>query len=155
MPLAGMHFHSRVFGFNTPRYVILAVLVVITAYFYWNGDVGTAIILTAVWLVIGAFNIAVDANKQRLRISALWIPLKTFALADIKEIELLTDTVFPERASLGINIVNGAWSYHAGPATMQINTHDGRRIRVSAQNPEALLNLVDNRFPSSPVAFQT
>ena len=155
MPSAGSNFHSRVFGFTTPRYVILAVLAAITAYFYWNGDVGTAIILSAVWLVIGAFNIAVNANKQRLRISALWIPLKTIALADIKEIELLTDTVFPERVSLGINIVYGAWSYHAGPATMQINTHDGRRIRVSAQNPEELLKLVDNSLPSSPIASQT
>lgn len=155
MPLAGSNFHSRVFGFTTPRYIILAVLAAITAYFYWNGDFGTAIILTVVWLVICAFNIAVDANKQRLRISVLWIPVKTIPLSDIKEIELLTDTVSPERASLGINIVNGAWSYHAGPATMKIKTHDGRRIRVSARNPETLLKMVDNSLPSSPIASQT
>ena len=146
MSVLGSQFHSRVFGFHTPRSVILAVLGIITAYFYWNNDLGAAIILSFVLFVIGAFNIAVDANKQRLRISALWIPVRTIPLADIQEIELLDDTVFPERATLGTSIANGEWSYHSGPATMRIITHSGGRIRVTVDNPEALLKLVSRRM---------
>ncbi|HCM79935.1 MAG TPA: hypothetical protein DIS84_01585 [Corynebacterium stationis] len=152
MPFVGSHFHSRIFGFNTPRCVILAALAAITAYFYWNSDYGAVIILTAVWLVIGAFNIAVDANKQRLRISVLWIPVRTIPLAAIKEVELLSDSLFPERATLGINLIGDAWSYHAGPATVRISTHDGRAIRVSVENPEALFKFVDNSVPTAPTA---
>ncbi|HCJ68492.1 MAG TPA: hypothetical protein DHV38_03550 [Corynebacterium casei] len=52
-------------GFHTPRRVILPVLGIITAFFYWNNDFSAAIILSFVLFVIGAFNIAVDADNQR------------------------------------------------------------------------------------------
>lgn len=149
MSVLGSQFHSRVFGFHAPRCVILAVLGIITAYFYWNGDLGAAIILSFALFVIGAFNIAVDADNQRLRISVLWIPVRNIPLADIEEIELLEDTVFPERATLGINIANGEWSYHSGPATMRIITHNGSRIRVTVDNPEALFKLVSSSLSTS------
>lgn len=155
MSIAGPNYHSRVFGFNTFKFATIAILLVITAFFFWQSNLSIAVILAVVALIIAAFNIAVDASSRRIKISVLWIPLKTIDSSEIKGIDVITDVPFLERATLGIHAIDGSWSYHSGPATVRISTHDGKRIRVSAQNPETLLKLVDNSVPTTPESSRT
>ena len=89
--------------------------------------------------MIGAFNIAVGANPKSIKISALWIPVRTIDISDIKNVEVLSSAPLSERATLGVHILDGSWSYHSGPATLRIVTHSGKSIRVSVDHPEALL----------------
>lgn len=153
MSIAGLSFHSRVFGFNAFKGAIVAIFAVLTALFFWNNDFTVAGILAAATVVIGAFNIAVDANPKSIKISALWIPVRTIDISDIKNVEVLSSAPLSERATLGVHILDGSWSYHAGPATMRIVTHGGNRIRVSVDNPEALFALVNSDAPA-PAGFR-
>ena len=139
MSIAGLSFHSRVFGFNAFKGAIVAIFAVLTALFFWNNDFTVAGILAAATVVIGAFNIAVDANPKSIKISALWIPVRTIDISDIKNVEVLSSAPLSERATLGVHILDGSWSYHSGPATLRIVTHSGKSIRVSVDHPEALL----------------
>ena len=153
MSIASLNFHSRVFGFNAFKGAIVAIFAVLTAFFFWSNDFTVAVILAVATIVIAAFNIAVDANPQYVKISALWIPVRTVDISDIKEVELLGSAPLSERATLGVHILDGSWSYHAGPATMRIVTHGGNRIRVSVDNPEALFALVNSDAPA-PAGFR-
>ena len=90
MSIAGLSFHSRVFGFNAFKGAIVAIFAVLTALFFWNNDFTVAGILAAATVVIGAFNIAVDANPKSIKISALWIPVRTIDISDIKNVEVLS-----------------------------------------------------------------
>lgn len=149
MSIPGSHYHSRVFGFNILRCVVLIFLMGICAYFFWKNDSVGAIILAFLIIVIFAFNIAVDASPNRIRISALWIPLRTIDTGEIKSIEVLSSSPLSERATLGIHFIDGAWSYHSGPATIQIVTHSGKSVRVTAESPVSLLELTNQRFRPS------
>lgn len=143
MSITGSHYHSRVFGFNIPRYVALIVLLVICAYLFWNNDVVGAVILALLILAIFAFNISIDASPHRIKISALWIPLRTFGIDEIKSIEVLSSSPLSERATLGIHFIEGSLSYHSGPATIRITTYTGKSIRVTAAHPASLLELTN------------
>ncbi|PQM73542.1 hypothetical protein [Corynebacterium sp. J010B-136] len=155
MSKASLNFHSRVFGFNAFKGAIVVIFAVLTAFFFWSNDYTVAAILAVATMVIAAFNIAVDANPQRIKIFALWIPVRTIDISDIKNIELLSSAPLSERATLGVHILDGSWSYHAGPATMRIVTHSGNHIRVSVDNPEALLALVNSSSPAPTGAFRS
>lgn len=94
-----------------------------------------------IFVIIALFNIGINASSDELRISVLWIPVKTIEITHIERIVMVHQAPFSERATLGLHAIACGWSYHAGPATTQIITVDGRIIRVSAKNSPQLLDL--------------
>ena len=137
--------HSRVFGYNAARWVVVAVEIAITIWLLLMMS-WVAFLMVIVTAIVVLFHIETELDQEQhtLKIKALWVPVKTCNLADIKEAAIPQEPLPLERNTFGVHFIGSALSMHAGAANLVLEMTDGKTYRVTVDRPQQFVKRLNN-----------
>ncbi|MDK4234449.1 hypothetical protein [Corynebacterium propinquum] len=137
--------HSQVFGYNAARWIVIAVIAAITIWLLLTMSwVAFPMVIVTAIVVLFHIDTRLDQKQQTLKIKALWVPVKTWNLADIKEAAIPQDRLPLERNTFGVHFLAGALSLHAGAANLVLETKGGKTYRVTVDRPQQFVKQLNN-----------
>lgn len=138
--------HSRVFGYNLGRIIILLILAGFFAYLLSQGEKIGMLISGILLLLLALFSIGTQLSEDKLQVDICGIPVKTIPVADIKDASRITSLPFLERNTLGAHIGGLGWSFHVGAPNLLVTLVTGDTYRVSVHDPDAFISALHKQL---------
>lgn len=138
--------HSRVFGYNLGRIIILLILAGFFAYLLSQGEKIGMLISGILLLLLALFSIGTQLSEDKLQVDICGIPVKTIPVADIKDASRITSSPFLERNTLGAHIGGLGWSFHVGAPNLLVTLATGDTYRVSVHDPDAFISALHKQL---------